>query len=224
MIKRLVVMGAICLSYMNLNAQVLQPQTGEERKAMIEERRQSQDDLTQQAKKREKMVKKTAKELKKQGWKVSPGVDDVETQLTKYYSCKYEMVGNFPKYIIGEATGRGANLTAARKQAIALAKLDVCSQMEAEVAELTEVSVSNKEINRNEAESLTSTLSSSKMMVQQKLGHTPIMLDVYREKDGLVEVRMLISYDGNQAKADMIKAFENASKEQQERLMRILSM
>lgn len=224
MIKRIVILGIICFSCVNLSAQTLQPQNDDERKVMIEERKQAQEDQAKQAKKLEKLVKKNTKEMKKQGWKVSPGVDDIETQLRGYYSKKYEMVGNFPKYIIGEATGRGANLTGARKQAIALAKSDVCSQMQAEVAELTEVSVSNKEINRNEAESVTSTLSSSKMMVQQKLGQTPILLDVYREKDGIVEVRMLVSYDGNQAKADMIRAFENASKEQQERLMKILNM
>lgn len=220
--KRIVMTLLLCCFVAGINAQDLLPQTRAERKEMIKERREAQKNDKALEKQIKKQVKTNTKALKKQGWTVQPGVDPIDMQLQNYYKQKYAMIGEFPAYIMGEATGRGANFTGARKAAQTTAKVDICDQLEAEVAELTEQSVSNKEINLREAESITSTLASSKILVQQKLGRTQTMLEIYRVKDGMTEVRMILSYDGNTAKSDLMKAFEAASKDQQERLMKIL--
>lgn len=171
-----------------------------------------------------KDAKKQAKAMTKEGWKPAPGSPSLEKQLNELYIKRYAMdeTGLFPKFIIGSITGKGGQMAYARKQAMALAQVEIAEQIEAEVAELVENSTADKMLDNGEAETIVKTMSASKTLVQQKLGRNYIGLEAYREVNGKYEYQISVIYDSNQAKSDLVKAFESQSKEMQEKLMKLL--
>ena len=63
-----------------------------------------------------------------------------------------------------------------------------------------------------------------KTLIKQKLGKTLVIYEVFREKGTKQEVQIFLSYDGSAAKSDIMKAFENKSKELQEKVSKMLDL
>lgn len=199
-------------------------QTLDERKLEIKERNAiAKLDRKQVDGKISKTAKAEAKKLKKEGWTNAPGSLPLEAQLNDLFIKKYQMDGIFPKFIIGNIKAVGSTSAAARKQAMALAQVEICEQIEAEVAELIENTISNNMISEEEGQSLNKMTAASKTLVQQKLGRTLIVMEAYRtNKEGKTECNIAVSYDGTQAKSAIIEAMEKEGKEAQDKLTKIL--
>ena len=153
-------------------------------------------------KKIEKTAKKEAKQLKKDGWKVAPGNPSMEMQLTE--SFKYQMQKDdegYDKFIQGEAMTVGQVYDAALFQADNLSKLNLAGKMETRVIQIIDNKLANKEISKEDAVSLVTSISASKNLISQRLGQVITPVKMYRDlPNGNVEVRIIAYY--SQAMAD----------------------
>lgn len=171
-----------------------------------------------------KRAKKEAKRLTKEGWQVSAGSLPLEDQLYRVYEKEFTMSdSSFPKYIIGRSQATGSSLQGAKTQTSALSRIEIAEQINAEVAQLTEVSLGNNEISDEEATSITTTMTEAQQFVSASLGRTINLLEIHRKlANGNYQFQMTVSYDGNRAKAEVLKAFENKSSELKEALKKVL--
>lgn len=151
-----------------------------------------------------KDARKAAKQLKKEGWKTSPGVLPMDRQLDKSYNMQYEVdiTTGFPKYIKGEATSIGGNYDAAKMQAINLAKTELAGNISTEVGALIESRVANTQMDKQEAASTANSVMASKNLIAQRVGQVITVIELYRDlPNGNKEVRVMVMYNADMAKA-----------------------
>lgn len=148
-----------------------------------------------------KVAKKAAKNYVKEGWLVAPGHLPLEQQLEKSYKMQDETDDmGYPKYIIGEAMSVGENYDAAKLQAQELAKLALAGQLQSEIVALVDNTVSNEQLPKEQAASVTQTVMSSKNMIAQKIGRVITIVECYREMPGKnKQVRVIIAYNMDMA-------------------------
>lgn len=176
----------------------------------------------------EKNAKKEAKALKKEGWKVAPGNPSMEMQLAE--SFKYQMQkdeNGYDKFIQGEAMTVGQVYDAALFQADNLSKLNLAGKVETSVIQIIDNKLANKEITKEEATSLATSISASKNLISQRLGQVITPVKLYRDKpNGNVEVRVVVFYSkllaDKAAKAAMRETLEKEANELSKRLDDIL--
>lgn len=102
------------------------------------------------------------------------------------------------RYIISHGNGVSTTISAAKKQAMELAKVEVAGLIESYVTELVENAVSNKQLTRHEGVAITKVITASKNMVFQKLGQVHVLFRAYREVgNDYVEVNLMMAYDSN---------------------------
>lgn len=224
--KKLIVMGALLLvSAMSLYAQ----DTAELSDSELRDAAKARKEVVRQTKKEIeskclKDAKKQAKTLKKAGWKPAIGTAPLEKQLSDYLMRHYEKSSGYPTYITAQSNSVSGAYSTARKAAELRARTAIASSMRAEVCELAEDAHKNNEIDANDVETITGFMSTSKQLVQQTMGRTDVVLDIYRElEDGRTEAWVGVSYDGSRARADILKAFENESAEIRSRMEQMLS-
>jgi hypothetical protein len=175
-------------------------------------------------KKIEKTAKKEAKQLKKDGWKVAPGNPSMEMQLIE--SFKYQMQkdeNGYDKFIQGEAMTVGQVYDAALFQADNLSKLNLAGKVETSVIQIIDNKLANKEITKEEAASLATSISASKNLISQRLGQVITPVKLYRDQsNGNVEVRVVVYYSkvlaDKAAKAAMRENLEKEANELSNRL------
>ncbi len=155
-----------------------------------------------------KAAQKEAKQLKKEGWLVSPGALPLEKQLDRSYMMQYEFDEDlFPKYLSGQAQSVGGNYDAAHMQAMELAKQDLAGQIQTEVTTLVENTVANEQLDKGAAASITRSISASKNLISQSIGRVIPVVEVYRElKNKNKEVRVVVMYNSEMAKRAAKKA------------------
>lgn len=176
----------------------------------------------------EKNAKKEAKALKKEGWKVAPGNPSMEMQLTESY--KYQMQkdeNGYDKFIQGEAMTVGQVYDAALFQADNLSKLNLAGKVETSVIQIIDNKLANKEITKEEATSLATSISASKNLISQRLGQVITPVKLYRDlPNGNIEVRVVVFYSklmaDKAAKAAMRENLEKEANELSKRLDDIL--
>lgn len=151
----------------------------------------------------DKVTKKEAKRLKKEGWNVKPGALPLVKQLEKSFLMQYEYDEDlYPKYLMGEASSVGENYDAAKTAAISLAITNLAGQIQTEVTALVENTVGNEQLSAEEAASITKTVMSSKNLISQSIGRTITVMECYRiNSKGNNEVLVRIAYNGEMAKA-----------------------
>ena len=191
----------------------------EEQKAIIKQRRE----LAKQTEKSVeantwKEAKKAAKQMKKEGWKPMPGSPTLETQMNDYLLRRYMLNGNFPKYIVGEGRASAKLPDAARKHALANARVELAGSISYEVTALTEQGTSNNAYTQEEQETLDKMMQSSKSIIQQKMGRTEIIMEAYRVVGNSTEVMVRISADGSVSKAAILSMFKEDQKELRDKL------
>lgn len=129
----------------------------------------------------EKMVSSRAKELKQEGWVVSPGALPLEIQLERTFKLQMEVDDkSYPKYITGEGLSTGQNYDAAKMQATELAKQELAGRIQTEVTSLIETDVANKQLSEDDATSITKTVLASKNLISQSIGRTIILSEMHR--------------------------------------------
>lgn len=181
-------------------------QTTEE---IMKERRElkkaSKSELNEKA---SKTARKEAKKLAKEGWEVAPGALPLEKQLDKAYMMQMEYDDDmYPKYLMGEAMSIGENYDAAKMQALELAKQNLAGQIQTEITALVENTVANKQLQADEAASITESVLASKNLISQSIGRTITVVECYRTKSNKnKEVLVRIAYNGDMAKAAAKKA------------------
>lgn len=156
----------------------------------------------------DKVVKKEAKRLAKEGWLVKPGALPMEKQLERSYLMQYEYDEDlYPKYLMGEASSVGENYDAAKTAATSLAITNLAGQIQTEVTALVENTVANKQLSAEDAASITETVMASKNLISQSIGKVITVMEVYRinsKKNNEVLIR--IAYNGEMAKEAAKKA------------------
>lgn len=176
------------------------PAFGQLTKEQIKERNEisklSKKDLNSKA---TKAARKEAKNLKKQGWMVAPGAIPLEKQLDRSYLMQMEYDTDMsPKYIMGEGMSTAENYDAAKFQALELAKQQLASEIQTELAAMIENEVSNRQLGPEQAASITETISKSKSLITQSLGRVLPVVEVYRtlpNRNKEVLVRVAYSMD-----------------------------
>ncbi|MDE6012855.1 MAG: hypothetical protein K2G91_09020 [Prevotella sp.] len=175
-----------------------------------------------------KAARKEAKTLKKDGWTTAPGALPLEKQLDKSYLMQMEYDEDmYPKYLMGEAMSIGENYDAAKMQALELAKQNLAGQIQTEITALIENTVSNRQLEAEEAASVTQSVMTAKNLISQSIGRTITVVEVYRTKNNKnKEVLVRIAYNGMMAKAAAKKAvreqLENKGEELHKKLDKLL--
>ncbi len=202
----------IALALVIANCGVFAQSSKELAKERKELRKMAKSELNEKA---SKDARKEAKSLKKEGWKVSPGALPLEKQLDKSYIMQYQYDDNgYPKFMMGEAMSVGGSYDAARTQAYELARQNLATQAQSEVAALVENTVGNKQLSAEEAESVVQSIAASKSIIAQSLGRLITVVEVYRiKKNKNTEVLLRVAYNGEMAK----EAVKNAIREDLEK-------
>ncbi|MEA3504522.1 MAG: hypothetical protein U9R32_04920 [Bacteroidota bacterium] len=161
----------------------------------------SSKEIKKEMKKRaNKDARKQAKKYKKEGYRVNPGALPMDKQLEKAWIKEYEEDDlGFPKYIVSPGQAVGQTQTAAKIQAIEMAKLELAGKIQTQVAALIENSVGNQQLNNEDATSVTQTIASSKSLIAQEIGRTITLFEMYKNIKKNVEVRVRIAYNAEMA-------------------------
>lgn len=185
----------------------------------------SKNELNEKA---SKAARKEAKKLKKAGWLSAPGALPLEKQLDKSYMMQMEYDEDmFPKYMMGEAMSIGENYDAAKMQATELAKQNLAGQIQTEVTALIENTVANKQLEAEEAASVTQSIMAAKNLISQSIGRTLTVVELYRTLPNKnKEVLVRLAYNSDMAKAAAKKAvrasLEGRGEELQKKLDELL--
>jgi len=157
---------------------------------------QTEKELNKEIKsKASKNARKEAKSLAKEGYKVDPGQLPMDKQLDESWQKRLmvDEEGN-PAYFIATSTSVGETQAAAKMQAYELAKIDLARQIGTEVAGLVETNLANKQLNAEDAASVTETVASFKSIVANKLGRILNTFEAYRLVGKNTEVRVTNAY------------------------------
>lgn len=150
----------------------------------------------------DKIIKKEAKRLEKEGWVVSPGALPLEKQLERAYLMEYEYDADmYPKYIMAVAQSIGENYDGAKMAATSLAITNLAGQIQTEVTALIENTVANSQMAAETAATVTESVMASKNLISQSIGRVITVVECYRilpNKNREVLVR--IAYNGDMAK------------------------
>jgi len=167
-----------------------------------------------------KDARNEAKRLTRQGWQVAPGALPMARQLDRSYLMQYEFDQNlFPKYIMAEAMSIGGNYDAAKRQALELAVENLAGQIEREITALIENSVSNQQMGRGEAVSITRTVSESKNLIATSIGRVIPVVEMYRvTKNNGREVLVRLAYNSDMAMEAAKKAVQQDLEKRGEKL------
>lgn len=152
-------------------------------------------------KKSMRIARKEAKKKKKEGYFVAPGALPMDKQLEKAYIKQYmeDDIG-YPQYIVSSGNSVAGTQSAARAQAVEMAKLNLAGTLSSNIAALIENSVANDQITREEAASLTKTVIASKDIIAQELGRVIPLSEMYKNigRDN-VQCDVQIAYDSKTA-------------------------
>lgn len=208
---------------MTASAQITKEQL-EERKEIY---RSSKSELNQKA---TKAARKEARKLGKEGWIAAPGALPLEKQLDKSYMMQMEFDENmYPKYLMGEAMSIGENYDGAKMQALELAKQNLAGQIQTEITALVENSVSNQQLEAEDASTVAKSIMASKNLISQNIGRVITVMELYRTLPNKnKEVMVRIAYNGDMAKKIAKKAvresLEGENKELHDKLEGLLGM
>jgi hypothetical protein len=137
----------------------------------------------------------------------------LDKQLENSWQAAYEIdpQGN-PYYIMSTQKAVASNFTAAQMQAMNAAKTDIAGQLETRINQVIETKVSSNELGRNEANSLSTFVSTSKNIVSNTLGRVIKLVEIYREpkRTKNVEVQITLAYNAEIATKEALKALKQS--------------
>lgn len=174
-----------------------------------------------------KQARKEAKKLKKDGFKVAPGQMPMDKQIeaTWIKRSKIDDKGN-KKWFISDARAVGETHSAAKLQALEVAKVNLAGQIGTEVAGLIETNIANAQLNAEEAASVTETVATFKSIIGSKMGRINTIFEADKTigKNTEVFITIAYSYDEavNMAKDIIKKELKGKMKIQSEQMDTIL--
>ena len=170
-------------------------------------------------------ARKEAKGLKKQGYMTLLGQLPLDKQLENSWQASYELdVQGYPYYIMSTQKATAANYTAAQLQAMNAAKTDIAGQIETRINQVIETKVTSNEFARNQANSLTSFVATSKNIISNTLGRVIKLVEIYREpkRTKVVEVQVTLAYNAEIATKEAINAIQKSVGAEDVELMKLL--
>ena len=175
---------------------------------------------SKQIRKAQKEAKKEARQLRKDGWKVAPGMLPLDTQLERTYLMQYELDGNGEnKFFIGDAMSPGGTYDGAKMQATELAKIDIAGKIQSLITALTESTQGNKQITQEQAVTLIETVQSSKSLIEQRLGRCITAIEYYKPlPNKTVQVRVVLALNTKTALENAKAVIEEQLREKGEYL------
>jgi hypothetical protein len=187
----------------------------------------SQDSKKELNPKSSKAAQQEARKYIKEGYYVAPGSLALDMQLEYAWKMQSEIdeKGN-PKYFVAPGNSVAESQTAAKLQAMETAKLDLAGQISTQVSALISSTISNQQLNNEDAASVTKTVAESKSLIGQKLGRVNIFLEMYRRVGKNIECDLWIGYSQEsaieEAKEILRKKLEESSKLSREQLDELL--
>ena len=167
----------------------------------------------QMKKKAIKAARKEAKQLKKAGYMTFIGQLPLDKQLENSWQAAYEIdaYGN-PYYIMSTQKAIASNFTAAQLQAMNAAKTDIAGQLQTMINQVIETKVSSNEMGRDQANSLSTFVATSKNIVSNTLGRVIKLVEIYREpkRTKNVEVQVTLAYNAEIATREALKALKQS--------------
>ncbi len=172
-----------------------------------------------------KAARKEAKRLKKDGYMTLLGQLPLDKQLENSWQASYELdVQGYPYYIMSTQKATAANYTAAQLQAMNAAKTDIAGQIETRINQVIETKVTSNEFERNQANSLTSFVATSKNIISNTLGRVIKLVEIYREpkRTKVVEVQVTLAYNAEVATKEAINAIQKSVSSEDVEMMKLL--
>lgn len=172
-----------------------------------------------------KSARKEAKRLKKDGYMTLLGQLPLDKQLENSWQASYELdVQGYPYYIMSTQKATAANYTAAQLQAMNAAKTDIAGQIETRINQVIETKVTSNEFERNQANSLTSFVATSKNIISNTLGRVIKLVEIYREpkRTKVVEVQVTLAYNAEVATKEAINAIQKSVSSEDVEMMKLL--
>ena len=148
-----------------------------------------------------KSARKEAKQLSKEGYDVAPGALPLDKQVEMSWirSMEIDAETGYPQYITANGNAVGETITAAKLQAMEVAKFELAGTIATNVAALIEGNVANAQLNTQEAASVTKVAGAIKNLVVQEIGRVIPLIEVYKKLGKNVEVSIRIAYNSEMA-------------------------
>lgn len=171
----------------------------------------------------EKDCRKTAKQLKKDGWKVMPGKLPLERQIqdSRYAELDKNKEGE-RLYFTGTHQATGGNYSAAKKIADDRARMELAESISMTLSELIKGKLSNTDYGEKDIEVIDEFVSANKNLVSVSLQGVYPVLEIYREKDGAVEVQVMVKTNAEKALKQAKRAYKDKLYQQSEELAKEL--
>ena len=175
-----------------------------------------------------KSARKESKRFRKAGWYVAPGALPMDKQVEKSWERQYEEDENgYPLYLVGTGNSVAESQSAAKLQAMELAKLELAGVVQTNIIAIIENSVANNQLSRDDAASVTKTVAASKNIIAQEIGRIVTFFEIYREVgDANIEASVRIGYNTeiayDTAKKTIKEELEDRTEELHKKLDKIL--
>jgi hypothetical protein len=154
-------------------------------------------------------IKKEAKRYEKDGYRVFPGNLPIGQQLNNSLSKQSELdKDGFPLWIVANGAAVGQTQQNAEAAAIELATLNLAKLLESNIRTVVETDLSNKQIDSETAISINKVVQVSTDRISKKLGLSTPIFKVYRGINKNTEVQVLIGYNYEYVKNQMLKEMQ----------------
>lgn len=192
-------------------------------KTALENNREQRAELVKEVESKPfKFAREQADEYKKEGYKIFLGGLPMDKQIE---NATLKATDN--DYVVGNAMVTAGTVTAAKSQAMHVAKLEIANQTFSKIAAGIKNSLENSEISTNDAKSLNKFLQASQELIVADLGQVEKEIEIYRElPNGNIRLIMVVSYSSTYAlesvRQQMLKKMENETQELHQNLEKIL--
>ena len=167
-----------------------------------------------------KAARKEARKFRRAGWYVAPGALPMDKQIEKSWELQYqEDEEGYPLYLVATGNSVGESQSAAKLQALELAKLELAGVVQTNIIAIIENSVANNQLSRDDAASVTKTVAASKNIIVQEIGRVVTFFEIYREVgDRNIESSVRIGYNSQLAYDTAKKAIKEQLEDRTEEL------
>ncbi|MCH8231436.1 MAG: hypothetical protein IIB82_02130 [Bacteroidetes bacterium] len=167
-----------------------------------------------------KAARKEARKFSRAGWYVAPGALPMDKQIEKSWELQYqEDEEGYPLYLVATGNSVGESQSAAKLQALELAKLELAGVVQTNIIAIIENSVANNQLSRDDAASVTKTVAASKNIIVQEIGRVVTFFEIYREVGKRnIESSVRIGYNSQLAYDTAKKAIKEQLEDRTEEL------
>lgn len=174
-----------------------------------------------------KKARKEAKKITKEGFRVSPGQLPMDKQIENVWNKRMQTDNEGrPAFYIADARAVGETHSAAKMQALEMAKINLVNQIGTEVAGLVETKVANTQLDAQDAASVTESVATFKSLAGSKMGRTLTLFEASRNIGKNTEVMVTLGYSYKTAieisKSLLRKELKDKAKLNSEQLDKIL--